>query len=516
MFPNTIVPNVQNEFTVYFYSHSKLHKMASANVSAKDSFLIQLDSVRADLRKKVARAHQVLQERETALLSKLQQLENRYRGDGVIEQIPELSSLIQQIVTSNQRNENKEILEQNVARLDDCMTQLKANLETARDRMRRVELVWDGNLEGKLSRIGSILVSGISDYKGKGKPIMVAGKQPASSYNTEGEQIHGLKNLGNTCFMNCVLQCLSHTLPLRQFYVSDEYLNNRKGDISHAFMNVMVELWDTTTYDSVDPFELKRQVGIVTPKFIGYKQHDAHEFMRFLLNELHEEINRASVEGRKSPADNETLKDACARYLTWEDSRISELFSGMLQSDVYCSVCSNQSTVYIPFKDIALPILERKRKYNYLPKFSSDPAIELSECLNMLITEETLDEEERPFCNKCMALTISTKQLSIVKLPRFLVIQLKRFSYYPEPRKILTHVKFDDIWRLALKSICNARTYFLYGIICHSGGIHGGHYIAYCKYRNSWRCFDDSMTHIVSWERVMEQEAYILFYEMED
>ena len=124
-----------------------------------------------------------------------------------------------------------------------------------------------------------------------------------------------------------------------------------------------------------------------------------------------------------------------------------------------------------------------------------------------------LDDEERPFCNKCMALTISFKQLSITKLPRFLVIQLKRFSYYPKPRKISTHVKFDDIWRLELETI---RTYYLYGIICHSGGIHGGHYIAYCKYRNSWRCFDDTTTSVVSWERVMEQEAYILFYEMED
>ena len=64
------------------------------------------------------------------------------------------------------------------------------------------------------------------------------------------------------------------------------------------------------------------------------------------------------MEGRKSPADNETLGEACARHLTWEDSRISELFGGMLRSEVCCSVCSDKSIVYIPFMDIALPIQE--------------------------------------------------------------------------------------------------------------------------------------------------------------
>ena len=126
--------------------------------------------------------------------------------------------------------------------------------------MRRVELEWDEILEGNLGRTGSIRVSGIPDYKEKGKPIMFAAKQQTSSYITDGEPIRGLKNLGNTDFMNSVLQCLSHTLPLRQFYVSDEYLNNRKGDISHAFMNVMVELWDKASCYSVDLYELKRQV----------------------------------------------------------------------------------------------------------------------------------------------------------------------------------------------------------------------------------------------------------------
>ena len=496
--------------------------MASANVSVEDSFLTQLESVRAELTERVARAHQVLQERETSLLSELQQLEIRYRGEKANKQINQLRKTKEQNNATLTDNELKKILQQSVALLDTRMLELEANLQIARDSMRRVELEWDEILEGILGRTGSIRVNGVSYYKKEGNPEMAGGKQTktrpqATRQITEHKPIRGLRNIDTTCFMNSVLQCLSHALPLIQFYVSDEYkqfLNNR-GDLSDAFKRVMVELWSTTSNDSVDSNDLKTQVKVITSKFPSYKQHDAHEFMRFLLNELHEEINRASVEGRKSPADNDTLEEACARYLTWEDSRISELFGGMLRSDVCCSVCCNQSTVYIPFMDIALPIPERIQRSYHIYSKSSDPAVHLSDCLNMLTTEETLDEEERPYCNKCKGLTKSTKHLDLAKLPRILVIQLKRFSGEHVRTKLSTPVKFDETWKL-MGTAYRTHTYSLYGIVCHSDSISNGHYITYCRYKNDWRCFDDSMVNIVSWKHVRDQEAYILFYEKED
>ena len=313
----------------------------------------------------------------------------------------------------------------------------------------------------------------------------------------------GLRNLGNTCYMDCILQCLYHTRHLREFYVSGEYHQYliKRGDLSYAFKVVMVGLGSTFYNGPIAPYQLKREVSIVTPMFSGYRQHDAHEFLRFLLDELHDEINRVSVDGRKSPADNETLREACARHLTWEDSRISELFGGMLRSEVRCSVCSDKSIVYIPFMDIALPI----------PRKQDRTVVSLTDCLAFLRRKETLDEEERPYCNKCMDLTRSTKQLFICKLPRYLVIQLKRFSYYPTRTKLTTPVKFTETWTLK-DSSDKTHTYSLYGIACHSGGLYGGHYIAYCQQNGVWRCFNDSRTSRVSWEHVRNREAYLLFY----
>ena len=161
--------------------------MATANVLVENPFLTQIGMVRVELRERVTRAHQVLQERETALLSELQQLEDTYRGEGVDKQIDQLRITKEQNIATLTDNENKDILQQSVALLDARMRELEASLETARDKMRRVKLEWDTKLEGILSKTGSIRVRGVADYKEKGNPIKVAGKHREETSLTPGE-----------------------------------------------------------------------------------------------------------------------------------------------------------------------------------------------------------------------------------------------------------------------------------------------------------------------------------------
>ena len=161
--------------------------MASARVPRGNPFLSQVERVRVELRERVARAHQVLQERETALLSELQQLEDTYRREGGDKQIDQLRITKELTIATLTDNTNKEILEHSVALLDARMRELEANLETARNRMRRVELEWDVNLEVMLSRTGSIRVRGEPDYKEKGNSVIVAGKRRNNTSSTPGE-----------------------------------------------------------------------------------------------------------------------------------------------------------------------------------------------------------------------------------------------------------------------------------------------------------------------------------------
>ena len=164
-----------------------MYEMASARVVGANSFLSQVERVRVELRERVARAHLVLQERETALLSELLQLEDAYRGERVDKEIDQLRTHKEQTIATLTDNTNKEFLEQSVALLDARMRELEANLETARDRMRGVELEWDGNLEGMLSSTGLIRVREVPDYKGKGNPVMVAGKHRKETSSIPGE-----------------------------------------------------------------------------------------------------------------------------------------------------------------------------------------------------------------------------------------------------------------------------------------------------------------------------------------
>ena len=156
--------------------------MASANVPVENPFLTQIERVRVELRER-ARANQVLQERQTALLSELQQLEDTYRGEGVVGQIDQLRRIKEHKMSTLTDNENQELLLQVIAPLDTRMRELEASLETARDTMGLLELEWDTNLEGILSRTGSTRVSSAHTSKEKVYSIIQAGKHRDYKYS---------------------------------------------------------------------------------------------------------------------------------------------------------------------------------------------------------------------------------------------------------------------------------------------------------------------------------------------
>ena len=467
--------------------------MASRNVDT--NFHKQIKECRKKIQDSFKRSHKALQEREKILLSRVDEIEEKYNSK--LEQINKLVKLINKLnsLCTLTDNELKDTHHGLIVSIDRKVLEPTAGTDTS------IDFKWDNQFETCIEQLGNIKLNNQTTQYGFHR-----GQEYTS---TIYKPTRGLKNLGNTCFMNCILQCLSHTLPLRDFFVSDKYKEHLKteGDLSNAFKCAMSELWiPSSTVDSYAPRDLKRRVGIVAPRFSEYNQQDAPEFMRFLLNELHEETNKADVKGPLYHGDNETLQEACDRYFTRENSIISELFSGMLCSEVCCSVCRHKSVVFLPFMDLALPIPKSKStSYDY-------QSVKLDACMQVFTKKETLDEEERPYCNKCKNITKSTKQLSISKLPKFLVIQLKRFSGYNVRRKLSTPVEFDEGWEICDNS-GKTHTYSLYGITCHSGGIYGGHYTAYCKYNKQWRHFDDDYTVVENWDSVKCQEAYILFYE---
>ena len=160
--------------------------MASPSVSDGDSFLRQVARARERIGVKFRRAHQVLQEREAALLLELQQLEDRYSGEGVAEQIREITASKEQLMARMKRNENQPTLKESVALLDARMRELEVSLGTVKDRLGSVAFEWDGELERMLSGTGVIRMGAVLDYKKKGKPVLVACKHRETDIPTDG------------------------------------------------------------------------------------------------------------------------------------------------------------------------------------------------------------------------------------------------------------------------------------------------------------------------------------------
>eukprot|EP00429_Kryptoperidinium_foliaceum_P036408 CAMPEP_0176166284 /NCGR_PEP_ID=MMETSP0120_2-20121206/85042_1 /TAXON_ID=160619 /ORGANISM="Kryptoperidinium foliaceum, Strain CCMP 1326" /LENGTH=828 /DNA_ID=CAMNT_0017503817 /DNA_START=67 /DNA_END=2549 /DNA_ORIENTATION=+ len=116
----------------------------------------------------------------------------------------------------------------------------------------------------------------------------------------------GLRNLGNTCFMNATIQCMANTPLLKEYFLSTQYLRDLndkglgcKGRLAEEFGQVVSDLWAGKS-SVLTPRNLKRTIDQFAPQFAGYEQHDSQEFLAFFLDGLHEDLNRLGSGGSSS------------------------------------------------------------------------------------------------------------------------------------------------------------------------------------------------------------------------
>ncbi|XP_076653222.1 uncharacterized protein LOC143359268 isoform X2 [Halictus rubicundus] len=366
------------------------------------------------------------------------------------------------------------------------------------------------------------LYRGVADQF-DGSPTNKAARNRLQAHRDERCGLNGLRNIGNTCFMNSVIQCLSNTRPLLEYLLNEQYpadinvtTSSMKGALIKAFSQVIHELWEVGGDHVVNTTALKSQIQRFAPRFMGYSQQDAQEFLRYLLEGLHEDVNRVTV---KPPpihtdipdmyTDSQKAVESWKRYLRSEDSMIVDVFVGQLRSSLHCTACDHKSVTLDPFWDLSLPIPARSG------------TVKLSQCLEHFTREEVLDGDEKPTCSKCQMRRKCTKSFSIHKFPKILVIHLKRFSPMERFRGKLNVTVDFPLTGLDLSAFAAPRvpgcTYNLYGVANHSGTTYSGHYTAYCKhpYSGEWHEYNDSRVSVVPARSVVTSEAYVLFYEQQ-
>uniref|UniRef100_A0A673CGV9 ubiquitinyl hydrolase 1 n=1 Tax=Sphaeramia orbicularis TaxID=375764 RepID=A0A673CGV9_9TELE len=216
---------------------------------------------------------------------------------------------------------------------------------------------------------------------------------PASNERHEEEEekkvclpgFTGLVNLGNTCFMNSVIQSLSNTRELRDYFLdrafeSEINCNNPLGTggrLAIGFAVLLRALWKGT-HHAFQPSKLKAIVASKASQFTGYAQHDAQEFMAFLLDGLHEDLNRIQNKPYTETVDSDGRLDEVVAEEAWQrhkmrnDSFIVDLFQGQFKSKLVCPTCSKVSITFDPFLYLPVP-LPQKQKVLSVFYFAKEP-----------------------------------------------------------------------------------------------------------------------------------------------
>ena len=191
--------------------------------------------------------------------------------------------------------------------------------------------------------------------------------------------ICGSVNLGNTCFMNSSIACISNCIDLTYYFLSKKFVqdinsSNRDGtggELAKAWYRIIEYYWNSR-YQSGNPKLVKNIVATKNRKFSGYNQQDSNEFMTVFLEILGEDLNRANKkiyrelkEQQKGESDVEAAQRFWKLHIERNDNIITDLFHGLLKSTITCPKCNYKSITYDPFNTLALTIPNEK-VINYL------------------------------------------------------------------------------------------------------------------------------------------------------
>jgi len=332
----------------------------------------------------------------------------------------------------------------------------------------------------------------------------------------------GYVNLGNTCFMNAVLQCLTYLPALAQLCLEEKQSAISLKRVVSSAKNTAAAQGKQNRFCALSAVvkhlnvmhtmarDFKQKNQALSPDIfvknlhklsnamrVG-RQQDAHEFLRLLLANMQESC--ALAHGFSETSTDRRL----------ETSAIMQLFGGVIESRLECGLdsCLAVQKKFEPFMDIALHVAD-----------SSVRSVE--DALQVYLSKERLDEDNQWSCSTCGKHSRAIRELRLHLLPNHLVLHLKRFGFGKHGQKLDKHLAFEreiDLARFVQNRDGESCKYVLSSVVVHEGAsLNFGHYIAFVRAPNGiWYEMDDELVRRTKFSEVKKQNAYLLFFTREE
>ena len=323
----------------------------------------------------------------------------------------------------------------------------------------------------------------------------------------------GLANLGNTCYMNSALQCLSHLIV---FHPNNEKFFNEckradKDSLLYEWFQFQRSMWSNNDKDMINPIDLLRRFQKLCLEkdlyFSNFMQNDIDEFLVLFLDLLHQGVGRKVEMSFNTKVIDEADKINLKSNQTWQRfyekdySYIVENFYSQLLGITSCTDCEYYTTNHDPIQVLSLEI----------PKDSHS----LNCCFNEYMKKYRLDSENTWQCDACKNHVRPFKQTRLWKTSDVLFILLKRYNKNQKIDKYLEYPLILDLKDYNINYSKNkSNQYSLNGMAIHSGGLGGGHYYAVCKnyLDDHWYEYNDSHVSRVTDDKLMKYSPYLLVY----
>ncbi|KAL2761595.1 inactive ubiquitin carboxyl-terminal hydrolase 17-like protein 7, partial [Daubentonia madagascariensis] len=292
----------------------------------------------------------------------------------------------------------------------------------------------------------------------------------------------GLRNMGNTCYMNAALQCLTYTPPLANYMLSQEHSQTCHHQEFCMLCSVQAHITQVLHHLG----HVIKPSHALAAGFHTYKQEDAHEFLMFTVDAM----KKACLPGHKPLGGHSE-----------DTTLIRQICGGYRRSQIKCLHCHGISDTFDPYLDIALDI---------------KGAQSVNQALDHLVKPEHLDGENAYHCSFCLKKVSASKSLNFHTSSKVLILILKWFSDFTG-NKIAKEVQYPeclDMQPYMSQQKKGPLIYVLHAVLVHAGrSCQSGHYFCCVKAGNGqWYKMDDAKVTACDISSALSQPAYVLFY----